>query len=153
MLKFRLQTLMLFILIVALATPRIYDWFQQRPVELGGYSNTELARQLSKDRPVLVLFHASWNLQSQAQLSANSDRIWSIVRDNTMSVMNADCSTKGSQGERLMQQVGISKLPAFAIYSPSDSRNPTVVSELANESNLRSALKQIADIKRDRTKL
>ena len=151
MLKFRLQTLMLVIVIVALATPPVYDWFRERPVAILGYSNAEIGEQLAIGRPVLVLFTARWNLQSQAQLEANNNRVWRIVRDNTMSVINADCTTKGSQGEKLMQQIGISNLPAFAIYSPNDPLNPMVFGELPNESNLRSALKKTADMNADGT--
>ena len=142
MLKFRLRTLLLVIAVVAFVTPQVYDWIRQRPVAIIGYSSAEIDEQLANGRPVLVLFTASWNLQSQAQLVAGADGAWGLVRDNRMTVINADCTMKGSRGERLMQQNGISSLPAFALYSPNDPLNPIVVRELATESNLRSALKQ-----------
>lgn len=151
MLRFRLQTLMLVIVVVALVIPRVYDWFRQRPVAIIGYSSAEIDEQLAKGRPVLVLFTARWNLQSQGQLDASADGAWGIVRDNMMSVINADCTTKGSLGEKLMQQNGISILPAFALYSPNNPLSPIVVRELATESNLQSAMKQIADINADGT--
>ncbi len=144
MFRFRLRTLMLLFVLVALVAPVLYDQFQQRRVESVGFSKAELARRLSGDQPILVLFHARWNSQSDNQLSAASDTIWHIVRDNSISVLDADCTTKGSPGDRLMQQIGITRLPAFALYSPSDPLSPIIHDQLASESNLRFALKRIS---------
>ncbi|GAB5404698.1 MAG: hypothetical protein Aurels2KO_29290 [Aureliella sp.] len=141
MFRFRLRTLMLLVLISALTIPQMYNWFHQRRVVPVGYTSAELARRLSDGQPVLVLFHASWNQESHSQLAKSHDEIWRFVRDNSVSVLNADCTVKGSQGERLMQQIGISRLPAFAIYSPTAPKSPVLSDTLADEASLRSALK------------
>lgn len=145
MFRFRLRTLLLIMAIAAVATPRIYDWLQRRPITTTGFTAAQLASRLSDQRPVLVLFHARWNQQSQNQLSGKGDELWSIARENSISVMNADCTTRGSQGDKLMRRIGISKLPAYALYSPDDPNTPVVVGKLANATNLRLALKQLVN--------
>ncbi len=68
--------------------------------------------------------------------------MWSLLRDESVLALSADCSSSGAPGERLMRQIGISTLPAFAVYMPDDPTNPVVVSELATESTLRAALER-----------
>ena len=151
MFRFRLSTLMLFVVIAALATPPIYRHFKEKPIELAPYSHVALKDQLSSNRPAIVLFLARWELQSQHQIT-NSTSMWALMRDKSVLAMSADCTSIGAPGEKLMRQIGISTLPAFAVYMPNDPTNPVVVSELATESTIRAALAQSSSSTKDRTK-
>lgn len=151
MFRFRLSTLMLFVVIAALVTPPIFRHFNEKPIELAPYSHVALKNQLSSNSPALVLFHASWDLQSQLQIT-RSNTMWALMRDKSVLAMSADCTNTGAPGEKLMRQIGISTLPAFAVYTPNDPTNPVIVSELATESTIRAALAQSSSSTKDRTK-
>ena len=141
MIRFRLSTLMLFVLLAALTTLPIYRHFREKPIELTPFSQVALTDQLSSNGPAVVMFHASWNMESQRQLH-NSDSMWALIRNKSVLAMSADCTRAGAPGEKLMRQIGVSTLPAFAVYSPNDPTNPVVVSQLATESTIRAALSQ-----------
>ncbi len=142
---------MLFVVIAALAMPPIYRHFKEKPIELAPYSHVALTNQLSSNGPALILFQARWDIQSQRQIT-NSNSMWALMRDKSVLAMGADCTSTGSPGEKLMRQIGISTLPAFAVYMPNDPTNPVVFSDLATESTIRAALAQSSSSTKDRTK-
>ncbi len=134
---------MLVVAMVALATPSVYRYIKQKPTELVQYSPVALKDQLSNHGPALVFFHARWDLQSQRQITQSSP-MWSLLREESVLALSADCTSPGASGERLMRQIGISTLPAFAIYMPNDPTNPVVVPELATESTKHAALERFS---------
>lgn len=116
-----LRTLLLAVLVVAVATVLIQDWYvTKRPLTWQPFSRARLDAALTEGRPVVVSFMAYWTA------SAASFEIFDVdvpvvrqaIRETDTLCLRADCTNPSDEIDRERERLGLIGIGYTVIYSP-----------------------------------
>lgn len=105
------------------------------------YEESALADLRKQGKTVMVQFSANWDKSSQAPMEVfAAGKVIRLCRENDVVTMLADKSKDSPAIDKLLSELGSTKVPLLAIFPPNGS--PIVLSDTLKEAQLVAALEQ-----------
>lgn len=141
----RLRTVFLIVLVSAVGSWNLNEYLRSRPPSQETYSATELQRQLSEGRPVLLTIDAVWAMKSSARPRYMSPDVSRRIRDKGLATLTADWTNNTPAITELLASVKQHTVPVLVLYSPKDPKNPIVLSHNPSDSQVLGAIDAILE--------
>lgn len=111
----------------------IYYHLDRQPMQLKPYTMESRDRALRGRQCVLVTIYGNWDANTADPLRWYSHDVTRRIRRRNRLAMDADWSGHAAHVTTLMNELGLTTVPALAFYDPADPGNPTVISDSADE--------------------
>lgn len=141
--QFRLVKLFMVIGIAALISLGLRYRYLNRPVSFEPYSAQRLSERLKAGDAVIVVINANWSLSSEFQRDYISQELGRPLRRHRVATLEADWTTRSRETQSLMEQLGITRLPATALFTPASPDSPTVYRVPIDEDKLLSSIEAL----------
>ena len=107
------------------------------------WSETAVAENLAKPRPVFVDFTAAWCVTCQVnkRTTLNDPEVLADLRQHQVALLRADWTRRDPAITAALTQLGRSGVPVYVIYAP--GQKPLVLSELLTPSQIHEALARL----------
>ena len=150
--KFRLRTLLLLVLVASLVSLLLRNRIAaNRPVRFQSYSSQSLEESLDAGRSVLVSIGADWCLKGAVSRDMIAGKMGYSIRKNRVVALEADWTIPSHEVQTLMEGLGVKKVPAIAIFTPTARENPIVITNFFDQGRILHAIEQ-TNKQADRTK-
>ncbi|MEX2027557.1 MAG: thioredoxin family protein [Pirellulaceae bacterium] len=127
----------------------IRTYLDNRPIEWVPYSAKALARELDKDRIVLVNFRASWAMNAivNEQHAIETPSVKRYFGAHRIVPMKADWTDGSDEIHDALRSIGVNSIPAIAVYSPAYPDTPILLVGLVTEQQVVDALRMAVLVK------
>lgn len=134
--RFGMRSLLIAMLVAAVAFPIVKDQVDARPISYLPYDKLNLQASLERGDCVLVTLFATWTFNTTDLLNGMSPELRRQLRRREIVVMYADFTNGAGNVGELMQELNITAVPALALFDPSDPTSPRLINNAVSESEL-----------------
>ncbi len=138
--RFSLKSILALVSIASLGSIVARAYLDAMPLKLTPYTKVARDSALSAGRCVVVTIYANWDSNTVDRLNLLSRDVTKRIRGKDMLAMDADWTQNSASTSVLMQELGISTVPALVFYNPKAPKNPTVILDIPSEIDVLNAI-------------